>query len=355
MSEVITVHITCEDISYPIVIGSGILDTIKDHVRIDAYSSVFVLTDPATRKYGDAVMQHLPIESTEIFIDADERHKTIETVEKVWESLHSGGADRKSLLINVGGGVLSDMGSFAAATFMRGIDFVNVPTTLLAASDASIGGKTGVNFAGLKNMLGTFTQPQAVIIDVTLFKTLESRLFREGLGEVIKHGAIADKQFFDWLEERVPNLSEDDLLEMLHRSCSLKASVVAGDERESDRRREVNFGHTIGHAIEALSHQYEPILHGEAVAIGMVAEASLGELLGITDSGTSEELKAILLKAGLPIALPEWLTYDMLIEKVKRDKKTLSNSVQWTLIPRIGEVKTGQLIEDELLRNLFNH
>lgn len=327
--------------AYDISIGFGLISKIAEIVSLDSYSKVVILSDSNVSKhYLESLQSSLSIESSSIIIEPGESQKHLKTIENIWRQMFKLGIDRKSLLINLGGGVIGDLGGFAASTYMRGIDFVNIPTTTLSAADASIGGKTGFNFAGLKNMIGSFAQPKAVIIDVDTFKTLDKRIYNEGFAEIIKHAAISDADYFDYLENVLPNPTEDQLVKILEKSCQIKAGIVSADEKESGERKKVNFGHTIGHALESLSHQKaESLMHGEAVAIGMVAEAKLGQESGFTEPGTSTSLTRLLGKVSLPTEIPAWANQEELDAKIIKDKKNTNLAVSWVLLEKIGSSK----------------
>jgi 3-dehydroquinate synthase len=250
------------------------------------------------------------------------------------------GLDRKSLLVTLGGGMLGDLGGFAAATYLRGIPFVQVPTTLLAQVDASIGGKTGVDLPGGKNLVGAFYQPRAVLIDICTLDTLPLRELRAGLAEVIKYGIICDETFFRRVQAQLPWLlrrDPDALTETIVRSCEIKAEVVRQDETEQGQRAILNFGHTIGHALEAVTG-YRRYRHGEAISIGMVSAALIGEELGVTSPTVTEEIKAILSRAGLPIAFPSDVLFEDIQRAILRDKKTQAGKVHFVLAQQIGAV-----------------
>jgi 3-dehydroquinate synthase len=343
--------------SYSIFIEENALSMIDQSLELSDYSSLHIITDETVGPlYAQKLQDNLNEDAGVITINADENSKTVSSVENIWKELLHQGADRNSLVINLGGGLVGDVGGFAASTYMRGIDFIQAPTTLLAASDASIGGKTGVNYLGLKNMVGTFTQPKAVIIDTSVFDTLSNRLVAEGLAEIIKHGAISDETYFTWLEDKLPNIAKEHLTELLERSCRVKAEIVQDDESEQHARKLLNFGHTLGHALESNSHELGDILlHGEAVAVGMVAESRLGEQAGITKPGTTDRLQALLEKTGLPTELPTWAVLDAVESKLIHDKKTKAGQINWTLLEQIGRAKTDCKIKPENLQNLFTN
>ncbi len=299
------------DRSYPIVIGSQLLGGGFDLSRYVTGSQCLIVTNETVSPlYLDALKKNLESREVEtIELPDGEQFKTLDTVNQVFEKLVEIGAGRDTTLVALGGGVIGDTTGFAAASWMRGVNFIQVPTTLLAQVDSSVGGKTGVNLPAGKNLVGAFYQPQMVMIDTDTLSTLPDREFRAGLAEVIKYGAIADAAFFDWLEASMPALMQRDagaLAHAIRRSCELKAEVVAEDERESGRRAILNFGHTFGHAIERCQG-YGDWLHGEAVAAGMIMAARLS---GLADADV-ERLSALVSAAGLSAEPPPLPSADM--------------------------------------------
>jgi len=285
--------------------------------------------------------QGLPI----IEMPDGELNKTLKTCEMVWYQLTEHGADRNTVLLNLGGGVVTDLGGFVASTFMRGIRFVNIPTSLLGMVDAAIGGKTGVDFGGLKNMIGTFCQPEAVIMDSNFLKTLPARQYRNGLAEVLKHAFISDISILD--------LMEADENELISRSVQVKMDVVQRDEFESGERKKLNFGHTIGHAIEShLLESENPVLHGEAIAAGMIMESWLSSKI----AGLSEaELTSICVSVDsvfkrIPISETDWSASKKLLIY---DKKNRDGQAQFVLLNSIGNCLIDQPVSDELLDDAF--
>jgi 3-dehydroquinate synthase len=261
--------------------------------------------------------------------------------------------ERKSTLIALGGGVIGDVTGFAAAIYQRGIPFIQVPTSLVAQVDSSVGGKTGIDHPKGKNLIGAFNQPRAVLIDPMTLKTLPEREWLAGLAEVIKYGIIADETFFGYLESnmnRIINLDQDAAATIVKRSCEIKAEVVSKDERESDRRRILNFGHTIGHALESLAG-YRGLIHGEAVGIGMVQEASLARHLGLCDQDTVDRISSLVRAASLPSAMPR-VTFSSLWTAMQLDKKVSDGTVYCVLPERIGAVKIMPL-EKDAMRDWF--
>ena len=254
--------------------------------------------------------------------------------------------DRDSLFIALGGGVVGDLAGFTASTYMRGVPYLQIPTSLLAQVDSSVGGKTAVNHPLGKNMIGSFYQPKGVLINTDTLKSLPVRQISTGLAEVIKYGVIADKNLFSYLEENIEKVfSFDDkvLNHIIYKSCTIKAKIVAQDEKDKGIRGILNFGHTIGHAIEAET-SFTEYTHGESVAIGMVAEAELAQLLGLIDKGFVDRLKNLLLKAKLPIKLPN-LETDRLIKHMQRDKKNKIGKIVFVLPTKLGRVEMFDNIE----------
>jgi 3-dehydroquinate synthase len=276
-------------------------------------------------------------------------------VEQIYGGMLSAALDRKSALVALGGGVIGDIAGFAASTYMRGIDFVQVPTTLLAQVDSSVGGKTGVNHPMGKNMIGTFWQPRLVWVDIETLKSLPRREFLSGLAEVIKYGVIWDEGLFRFLEEKrdeVLGLDNDTLTHLVRLSCEIKANVVSKDERESGLRAILNYGHTIGHAIETVTG-YTRYLHGEAVAIGMYAEARLSRDVGLLDDSGLVRIKELLEAYGLPAALPVETDFPLLMASMKLDKKTVSGDLTFILPEEIGRVRIQRGLPEEEIEKVF--
>lgn len=270
-----------------------------------------------------------------------EAHKTLQTAGQVFAALAALGAQRDACLIALGGGVIGDLGGFVAACWMRGIDFIQVPTSLLAMVDSSVGGKTAVNLPAGKNLVGVFWQPKLVLADIDTLATLPSREYAAGLAEVVKYGAIGDAEFFGWLEAHAEELLARDpavLAEAVYRSCAHKAALVARDERETGERALLNFGHTFGHALEAMG-AYTRWLHGEAVAIGMVLAARLSAALGMAPAADAERLAALLTRFGLPTERPADCMPEALVERMRLDKKTLSNRLRLILWRGVGRAQ----------------
>ena len=291
---------------------------------------------------------------TEI-LPAGEKSKALDIVTRVYDRLIGMQADRRTVIVAVGGGVVGDAAGFIAATYTRGLPFVQIPTTLLSAVDSSVGGKTGVNHPQAKNMIGAFYQPIGVLIDTVALETLPEREFRAGLAEVVKYGVILDAGFFEYLEQHVDEINArrpEAIRYLVAQSCRLKADVVERDEFESSGLRAVlNYGHTFGHAFEALCG-YGELLHGEAVSIGMVYASRLAERRGLIDRSLTDRQIALLKALRLPTELPEGinLSTDAVLGRMRLDKKTVSGSLRFVLPTRLGEVKTfGDIAESDVL------
>lgn len=349
-----TLHITLENkgnTTYPIIIGQNLTEKISSFFDLHKYSGVFIIADTNTDSIFSSKLQRtLPINSTIIVVAPGEVAKNLESVMLIWTELLEAKADRKSLIINLGGGVIGDMGGFAASTFMRGIDFIQFPTTLLAQVDASVGGKVGIDFLGVKNLIGSFNQPIGVIIDINSLKTLPKREFVAGFGEIIKHGLIYDKDYFDKVTAKKPkDFSPEELEEIIKRSCEIKSEVVSQDSNEMGVRKLLNFGHTVGHAIESLSLETEsPLLHGEAVAMGMLVEAKISQLKSLIDEETFDLVKKSLQNADLITPLPR-LSIEEIITKTKSDKKSEKGAIKWTLLNKIGKAQIDQSVDEKVV------
>ncbi len=291
-------------------------------------------------------LKHAGLEPISIVLPPGEGSKTLATVARILDSLAQHKFERRSMLLALGGGVIGDLTGFAAAIYQRGIPYVQVPTTLVAQVDSSVGGKTGVDHRLGKNLIGAFHQPRAVFIDPFTLRTLPRREWIAGLAEVIKYGIIADETFFSYLEGAMPDLlkgEEQAVMRAVTRSCQIKAKVVAADERESDRRRILNYGHTIGHALEALG-RYRGLVHGEAVGIGLAAEADLSVHLGLCTSDLAARIRHLVQMAGLPDRLPK-TSFAALWRAMQHDKKVLGGKIMGVWPVRLGEVVIRPLEE----------
>ncbi len=344
-----SVAVPLGDRSYDITIRPGLLRDLGAQVKqLGAKGLVGIVTDRTVgRLYGSRVTRALKqagLSALTIQVPAGEQAKSMAWLSRVLDRLVQARLERGSFLVALGGGVVGDLTGFAAASYLRGIPFVQVPTTVIAQVDSSVGGKTGINHPLGKNLIGAFYQPRAVLIDPATLSTLPRREYLGGLAEVIKYGVIADANFFSFLERNVPALLKMDaevLAHVIQRSCQLKAEVVATDEREGDRRRILNFGHTLGHALETLG-KYKRWIHGEAVAIGMVQEASLAAALGQCGADVAARIEALVTAVGLPARLPK-CTEQQLWRGMQHDKKVVSGQVIGVWPTRIGEVRMAPL------------
>jgi 3-dehydroquinate synthase len=352
-----TVHVNLGPRSYDIEIGSGNLAEIArlcDAEREDSHS-VIITDSNVGPLYADAVVQPLEEGGAEVSVfevDAGEQSKSADVAADLWEELLKAGADRSSVVVALGGGVVGDLAGFVAATFARGLSFVQIPTTLLAQVDSSVGGKVGINLPGAKNMVGAFWQPRGVLIDVDVLKTLPDREYRAGLAEVVKYGVIQDADFFAYLEANVEAINRRDasvLTYIIQRCCRLKADVVEQDEREETGLRSIlNYGHTFCHAFEAAT-DYEQLLHGEGVAIGMMCAARLAQQLGRVDAAFTERQRALLEAFKLSLDVPD-VEHDDLIELMYRDKKVDRGKLRFVLPTRLGHV---ELVRDIATKHIL--
>jgi len=326
--------------SYPIMIGPGLLDDSAVLARAVAARDVLVVTNETVAPlYVDRLTRSLPGKRVAAVVLPDgEQHKTLATLARVFDALVERRMNRDACVVALGGGVVGDMAGFAAACYQRGVDYVQVPTTLLAQVDSSVGGKTGVNHPGGKNLIGAFHQPRAVVSDIGTLATLPPRELRAGLAEVIKYGLVADATFLGWIEthlEALLRLEAADLTHAIQRSCEIKAGIVAKDEREHGRRALLNLGHTFGHAIET-AVGYGDWLHGEAVATGMLMAADLSHRLGWLEATDVERVRALLARTGLPTTAPR-IGAPRALELMGMDKKVLAGRIRLVLMRRLGE------------------
>jgi len=350
-----TVQVDLGERSYSIEIGVDVLGEVGQEIRrrVEASRAMLVTVPPVGRRYGPTVMRSLKkagIKARRFDVPDGERSKNLQQLSRLYDALLDAGADRGTVVVALGGGVVGDLSGFLAATLLRGLPFVQIPTTLLAMVDSSVGGKTGVNVARGKNLVGAFHQPRLVWMDVTTLRSLPPRELSAGMAELIKHGAIRDEAFFEWLEaelEGVMNLEPELLMTALERSCAIKAEVVRQDEREAGLRMLLNFGHTVGHAVEALK-RYKGILHGEAVAIGMAFAAERSEILGLSPRGTKERLVALLDRAGLPTELPVFPRRAYL-QALSVDKKKRGAQIRFVALRGIGRAETVPLLPREII------
>ena len=341
------------DRTYSIHIGSGLLDRVAEFVAPLAPTSVLVVTNEIVGPlYGRRVVTALETlaRASMIELPDGEHTKRWDSVATVLDALVARGADRRSLVVALGGGVIGDLAGFAASIYMRGIRFVQVPTTLLAQVDSSVGGKTGINHPSGKNLIGTFHQPGVVVADTDTLQSLPSRELAAGLAEILKHGLLADEAYFERVVADLPLLRGRDpaaLAQAIERSCEIKAAVVGRDERESGERALLNLGHTFGHAIEALTG-YGEWLHGEAVGCGMVIAADLSRRLGLLDDRAVRSIEHAVALAGLPPRI-EGLRADEAMSSMRGDKKAEAGAVRYIVLERIGRA-TQRAVPDDLVR-----
>ncbi len=342
--------------SYPILIVSSCLPQLGRHLAaLMPATRVFVVTNEVVgRLYGEQVTRALRDAGFEVLyreLPDGEKYKSLESAGELYTQALEGGLERQSAVVALGGGVIGDLAGFVAATYMRGIPFVQVPTTLLAQVDSSVGGKVAVNHPLGKNMIGCFYQPRLVFADVATLETLPLRELRAGLAEVIKYGVIQDEDFFEFLEEnleRILGLDQDVLIEVVRRSCAIKAGIVEKDETERGLRAILNFGHTIGHALEVLT-KYQVYRHGEAVAAGMVVAAAIAEEKGLCGQDLTMRLAGILEHARLPIRIP--FKAEEIIEVLPRDKKAQGGRPRFVLPVALGQVVIDADVGREVIRS----
>jgi len=339
--------------SYPIHVGTGLLERVELYRPHLAGGAVAIVTNAVVAPlYSSKVKQGLQgARVVEIVVPDGEQAKGWQTLEQVFDALLAARCGRDALVVALGGGVVGDLAGFAAAVYQRGVALLQVPTTLLAQVDSSVGGKTAINHARGKNMIGAFHQPRAVISDVTTLDTLPARELRCGLAEVIKHALALDAAFVDWLEGNMQDLLAREraaLVYAIKRCCELKAEVVAADEREAGPRAALNFGHTFGHAIEA-GAGYGAWLHGEAIAVGMVMAAELSVRLGLIRKEETERLRKLILRAGLPVSGPA-LAPEKLMELMALDKKAAQGKVRFVLLEAVGRAALRGGVPEELVR-----
>lgn len=355
-------HVQLGERSYPILIGSGVLSSASEHLRALQPSQVVLVTHPRLAEwYGEPLRHSLEQEGIPAYmltVPPGERTKRWEVVGRLLRQMAQLALDRRCIVVALGGGVIGDLAGFVAACYLRGVRYVQIPTTLLAQVDSSVGGKTGVNLPEGKNLVGAFHQPALVLIDTDTLKTLSRRHFRAGLAEVLKYGIIADETLWQVVNAEAGNLRQGyspRLAEIIYRCCEIKANIVSEDETEQGIRAILNFGHTVAHALEAVAG-YRRLLHGEAVSIGMVSAALVGEVLGVTPVGIAEEIAGALRALGLPIALPHDVEFESLLNVMARNKKARDGQVRFVLIERIGQARLPVAVkEKEVLYALSVH
>ncbi len=346
--------------SYNIFIGSNTLEGIGDKLKLfELGPKIAIVSNPTVfQLYGERVLESVKkagFDLLTVIIPDGEEYKNLLWVQHIYDELLRHKLDRLSALIALGGGVIGDITGFAASTYMRGISYIQIPTTLLAQVDSSVGGKTGVNHKLGKNMIGTFWQPRLVWIDAETLKTLPKRELLAGIAEVIKYGVIQDKELFDFLEvnrDKILNLDKDALTHIIKRSCEIKAEVVSKDEREAGLRAILNYGHTVGHAIETVT-EYKKYLHGEAVAIGMCIEARLSQMLNFIDRDQVFRIRGLIDFYGLPSQVPADLDLNSMFSSIQLDKKAVAGELKFILPEKIGSVRIHKGASEKSLIELL--
>jgi 3-dehydroquinate synthase len=341
----------------PIIIGEGITDKLGDYFDFSPYSGIALITDTTVQKlYGQLVIKSLEATGKKVCLltlPVGERAKSLKTVERGYRFLLENNIDRQGIICVLGGGVVGDLAGYIAASYLRGIDYIQLPTTLLAQVDSSIGGKVGVNFGGKKNMVGSFYQPKAVISDVTFLRSLPPAQMRNGLAEVIKYGLAMDKELFYLLDHKKKNeFNNQELKDIVRRCCRLKAGIIEVDELEQTGKRAIlNFGHTVGHALEAAA-KLQRLSHGQAVAIGMAAAARISTELGMLDQSSITKIENLLAGFGLPICW-QGINPQELIETIRYDKKTTRGQTSWVLLNGIGKGVVNQPVTEDVVRRVL--
>ncbi len=345
------------DRAYPIFVGASLLGDSTRFVPYIDGRQVFVVTNETIAPlYLDQLRSTLGEFDLDVCIISDgERHKTLETYLQVIDELMARRHNRTTTLLALGGGVVGDITGFVAATYQRGVAFLQIPTTLLAQVDSSVGGKTGVNHPSGKNMIGAFHQPRCVVADTSVLGSLPRREYLAGLAEVIKYGVIRDAEFFAWLEANLTALLDQQEAALVHaitRSCQIKAEVVQADERESGERALLNFGHSFGHALEALT-RYETYLHGEAVAIGMVMAVDLSARIGWMSDTDAGRVRDLIEAAGLPVQAKTDVDVEPMLKTMGMDKKVVDGQLRLVLSRGIGHSELTDKVAESTLRALF--
>ena len=343
--------------TYPIYFNEKAYEALNLHIKESKYSNVFIIVDSNTNEF--CLPHFLPFLETELSVEIiefenGEINKNIETCVQIWNVLTELGADRKSLVINLGGGVVTDLGGFVASTFKRGIDFIHIPTTLLSMVDASVGGKNGVDLGNLKNQIGVINTPIMVLIDTQYLDTVPQNEMRSGLAEMLKHGLIYDKEYWEkFLDLKAIDFADFD--ELIYRSVEIKNEIVTQDPTEKNIRKSLNFGHTLGHAIESYFLENESkttLLHGEAIAVGMILESYISLKKNLILEQEYFQIKSTL-KAIYEDIIFEENDIEPILELLIHDKKNEYGTIQFALIEGIGKIKINQSVENELILNAF--
>lgn len=355
-----TLNVELDERSYPILIGSGLVqDAALLNEHIPGKQVLIVSNQTVAPLHAQPLLDALADRQVDLITLPDgEKFKNLDTLNLIFTRLLELGYDRSCTLVALGGGVVGDICGYAAASYQRGVKFVQIPTTLLAQVDSSVGGKTGINHPMGKNMIGAFYQPQSVLIDIDTLNTLPERELKAGVGEVIKYGLGLDLKFLEWLEENVEALlarEPEALAHAVEQSCAIKARIVAADERESGQRALLNLGHTYGHAIETHTG-YSSWLHGEAVGTGMVMAADLAQAEGLIDEATANRSRVLIKRCGLPTRPPQDMDSKRFLALMARDKKTLDNNVRLVLMTAAGQsVCTSKFSHKNLVQLIDNY
>ena len=352
-----TLHVDLGDRSYPIYVGSGLLaqpQLLSQHIH--GQQVLVVTNETIAPLYLETVRNSLSgLHYSEVILPDGEQYKNLDTLARIYDKLLQDKHNRTTTLVALGGGVIGDMTGYAAASYQRGVNFIQIPTTVLSQVDSSVGGKTGVNHPLGKNMIGAFHQPQCVIADIDTLETLPPRELSAGIAEIIKYGLICDAEFFGWLESHIEELLQRDpaaMTEAIYRSCDNKAKVVASDEREAGIRAILNLGHTFGHAIET-TQGYGNWLHGEAVAAGMVLAADLSCRMGWLKPQDVQVIRQLLTRAKLPV-LPPNMSCEQFLSVMAVDKKVLDGRLRLVLLKQLGEaVVTSEVTEQDITATLL--
>ena len=349
---------TIKAVDHPIHFNKTGYEALNKHLKENKYSNLFIIVDSNTNEF--CLPKFLPLIETNLTIEIiefenGEINKNIETCVQIWNVLTELGGDRKSLVINLGGGVVTDLGGFVASTFKRGIDFINIPTTLLSMVDASVGGKNGVDLGNLKNQIGVFNLPQMVIVDTAYLETVPQNEMRSGLAEMLKHGLIYDKNYWEQFLD-LKTIDFDALDELIFRSVEIKNEIVTIDPTEKNLRKALNFGHTLGHAIESYFLENEnktTLLHGEAIAVGMILESYISLNKNLISETEFSEIKTTLKSIYDDISFDE-NDIEPILELLIHDKKNEYGTIQFALIEGIGKIIINQTVENELILKAFN-
>jgi len=354
----LTITVPASEARSVLWVGRGLLPTLGSLLEVTKYSQVIVVGDQGVRSLVNQVAQVLECgESHTLEIQGGEACKTLSCVEQLWRFFASVKLDRRSLVVGVGGGALSDSVGFAAATYMRGVAYANVPTTLLAQVDAGIGGKSGINLCGVKNLVGSITQPIGIVIDLDTLASLPTREVRSGFAEIVKHGLIADNNYFNLVSSRpCTDWSADELVDIVFRSCQIKCSIVESDISEQGLRKAINFGHSLGHAVEAYAiDSAVQLSHGEAVAIGMNAACFISNRVGLLSREQQQRCIEGIRRAGLPLVAPVPMDAKKLLNLLSLDKKNIGGIPRWTLLTEIGACVINQQVPEAIVREAIAH